>query len=58
MEAQRVRRRLGESKRKGRVDTKAIYASGSLFVNENYLYTREAMVDLLTRLRPNGVSWR
>src|SRR5262249_49370398 len=36
-------------------DTKSAYAAGSLSVNENYMYTREAMDDLLARLRPDGI---
>src|SRR5262249_25502090 len=36
-------------------DTKSIFASGSLSVNENYLYTREGIRDFLRRLRPDGV---
>ena len=37
------------------VDTKSVLAAGSLSVNENYLYTREAMVEILQRLRDDGV---
>ena len=37
------------------VDTKAILASGTLAVNESYVYTREAIRDILERLRPNGM---
>jgi hypothetical protein len=37
------------------VDTKSMYAAGMLAVNETYLYTREAMRDVLARLRPNGI---
>jgi SAM-dependent methyltransferase len=36
-------------------DTKSLHASGALAVNENYLYTREAMRDLLEHLKPDGV---
>jgi hypothetical protein len=37
------------------VDTKSVLAAGSLSINENYLYTREAMVEILQRLRDDGV---
>jgi SAM-dependent methyltransferase len=37
------------------VDTKALLPSGSLSVNENYIYTREAMTELLRRLKPEGI---
>ena len=37
------------------VDTKTALSSGSIAVNENYLYTREAMLDMLDRLEPEGV---
>jgi hypothetical protein len=37
------------------VDTKALLASGSLSVNENYLYTRQSLVELLSRLKDDGV---
>lgn len=37
------------------VDTKAVLASGSLSLNENYMYTREAMAEILERLAPGGV---
>lgn len=37
------------------VDTKALLSAGSLSVNENYMYTREAMGEMLRRLRPNGI---
>ncbi len=37
------------------VDTKSILASGSLSVNENYIYTREAMSEMLARIEDDGV---
>lgn len=38
------------------VDTKSVfYASGSLSLNETYLYTRESMVETLRRLAPSGL---
>jgi spermidine synthase len=37
------------------VDTKTVFASGSMSMNENYLYTREAIADQLARLAPGGV---
>jgi SAM-dependent methyltransferase len=37
------------------VDTKSVFAAGSLSLNENYLYTREAMREILARLRPDGL---
>lgn len=37
------------------VDTKAVLAAGSLSLNENYMYTREAMGEMLRRLRPDGI---
>lgn len=37
------------------VDTKSVIASGSLSVNQNYLYTREAMSEYLSRLRDDGL---
>jgi hypothetical protein len=37
------------------VDTKTVLATGSLSLSENYLYTREAMNDLLERLKPSGM---
>lgn len=36
------------------VDTKTLLATGSLSLSENYLYTQEAMDDLLGHLRPDG----
>ncbi|MGH7895542.1 MAG: spermidine synthase, partial [Candidatus Binatia bacterium] len=38
------------------VDTKSVFfASGGLALNESYLYTREAMGEMLRRLRPDGL---
>jgi len=37
------------------VDTKSVLASGALSLNENHLYTREAMGEILRHLRPAGV---
>ncbi|HXJ37444.1 MAG TPA: hypothetical protein VMS22_25730 [Candidatus Eisenbacteria bacterium] len=38
------------------VDTKSVFfASAGLALNESYLYTRQAMGELLRRLRPDGV---
>jgi len=37
------------------VDTKSAFASGALSINENYIYTREAMNEMLRRLAPDGV---
>lgn len=37
------------------VDAKSVFASGVLAVNENYLYTREAVGETLRRLAPDGV---
>lgn len=37
------------------VDTKQVLASGSLALNENNLYTREAFLDYLKSLNPGGV---
>lgn len=38
------------------VDTKSVfYASGSLSLNETYLYTRESIVETLRRLAPGGL---
>jgi SAM-dependent methyltransferase len=37
------------------VDTKAVHAAGSLSVNQHHVYTREAMRELLSHLRPDGV---
>ncbi len=37
------------------VDTKSMFAPGSLALNENFMYTQEAMTDALSRLRPDGL---
>lgn len=37
------------------VDTKTFLSTGSLSLSENYLYTLEAMREVLDRLRPNGL---
>ncbi len=37
------------------VDTKTLLATGSLSLSENYLYTQEAVDDLLEHLRPGGI---
>ncbi len=37
------------------VDTKSVLASGSLSVNENYVYTIEAMSEMLARIEDDGV---
>jgi len=37
------------------VDTKSVLASGTLALNESYLYTKEAFADYLGRLKPGGI---
>ncbi|MHC5072899.1 MAG: spermidine synthase, partial [Planctomycetota bacterium] len=37
------------------VDTKSVLASGTLALNESYLYTEEAFDDYLERLEPGGI---
>lgn len=37
------------------VDTKSILPSGSLAINENYVYTEEAIDDLFAHLEPDGI---